>query len=696
MTEQQRSGARLDIQGLRALAVLAVVADHVWGRPVGGFVGVDVFFVVSGFLITGLLLREHGRRGRISLADFYRRRARRILPVAMLVIVVTVAATYAVFNAARGRTVAVDGLWATVFASNWHFAIIGTDYWQPDATSPLQHYWSLAVEEQFYLVWPWLLAALLLLTRRRPQLLLPATTALVVASFGYSLWHTQAQPTWAYFSTFDRAWELAVGAVLAVGASQGRHLPARLEPALGWLGLLGVVVSIFVVRPASAFPAPWGALPVLSTALVIAAGVRRPQRWLVPLVNPVARYVGDVSYSVYLWHFPVVIVAAAFFPQAGPAYVVWCLGLTATLSVASYHLVEDPVRASGWLEPAARREARRERRRRAPGTRARRPVVALAVVVLATGTVVAAQLVGAGTPSRSGSAAALTPDVVSPSASSRDRAIVAALGATAFPDLHPTVDQLGVQRWKGDLVRLTGCYDVHQENLQRCVSGDPAAPRRAVVTGDSVAMSYMPGIVKALTPRGYRVQQLTRGQCPAWDVHVRLNGGSPFTHCDSYHRWVVDTVRRQRPDLVVLVSAYATVGRLSSGATGQAAGAEIRSGLARQIRRLQHSARRMVVLEPAPQTVRGLQECDSRVGRPADCALRIGRDFDRVERAERLAAQDTGARFVRTRSWFCARDNVCPGFVGHTPVRVDKTHLTIQYSTGLAPLLRRALLPAKG
>jgi peptidoglycan/LPS O-acetylase OafA/YrhL len=133
-------GLRPDIQGLRALAVLAVVADHVLGRPSGGYAGVDVFFVVSGFLITGLLLREHRRSGRVSVADFYRRRARRVLPVAVLVLAVTVLSTYLLFNPARGRTVAVDALWSLVFAANWHFAVIGTDYWQLDATSPVQHF----------------------------------------------------------------------------------------------------------------------------------------------------------------------------------------------------------------------------------------------------------------------------------------------------------------------------------------------------------------------------------------------------------------------------------------------------------------------------------------------------------------------------------------------------------------------------
>jgi peptidoglycan/LPS O-acetylase OafA/YrhL len=658
---------RPDIQGLRALAVLAVVANHVWGWPRGGFLGVDVFFVVSGFLITGLLLRERDREGRISLVRFYQRRARRILPVAVLVIAVTVAATFALFNPARGRTVAVDGLWSLLFASNWHFALVGTDYWQLDATSPLQHYWSLAVEEQFYLAWPLLLLALVGVARRRPHRLVGAVAGVAALSFGYSLWHTAAAPAWAYFSTLDRAWELAVGALVAVLIPAATRTPDRSRAVLGWLGLLGIVAGFWVVAPNTAVPAPWSALPVAGTALVLWAGVAGPQPWLVPLVNPVAGYVGDLSYSVYLWHFPLVVCATAFFPDRGPEYVVWVLGLTAALSVASYHFLEDPVRS--------RRRVRLSRR------------PALGVLTALTLTLGAVTVVHTAAADPAAEPAALRD-----APTQRDRQIAAAVVATEFPDLDPGLDEIGVQNWKDDLVDLVGCYDVSPSNLDTCVRGDPDAERSAVVMGDSVAMSYLPGVIAALGPRGYRVQQLTKGQCPAWDVAVDLNEGPAYTTCDTFHRWAGTVVEQQRPDLVVLVTAYLTVGRLSSGASGERAAEEVEEGLARQIRRLQRSARRVVVLEPAPQATSGLRECVTRVGRPSDCTVRIGAEFARVEAAESRAAARTGATFVRTRSWYCDAKGRCPGFVGRTPVRIDKTHLSIPYAEGLAPLLREALL----
>ena len=271
---------RRDIQGLRALAVVAVILDHLLGGPAGGFVGVDVFFVVSGFLITGHLLRSVERSGRISFADFYRRRVKRILPAALLVLAVTVVASYLLLTPARFATVLSDVLWAACFGANWHLIAVGTDYFQAAGpVSPIQHYWSLAVEEQFYLVWPVVLLLLAVLARRmRARLRLVAGAGLgllTVLSFAWALAETAQEPTWAYFSTASRAWELGVGALLAVAAPAFERLPAALRPVLAWAGLAGILVALAVVRSNGGFPAPQAALPVLGAALVIVAGTRR-------------------------------------------------------------------------------------------------------------------------------------------------------------------------------------------------------------------------------------------------------------------------------------------------------------------------------------------------------------------------------------------------------------------------------------
>lgn len=345
--------------------MIAVISSHVLGWPRGGFAGVDVFFVVSGFLITGLLLRELADTGRISLPEFFARRVRRILPAALLVLVTVTAAGFVVFNRARADETLWDAVAAALFASNWRFAGEGTDYFSEAAVSPLQHFWSLSVEEQFYLVWPVLLLLSVLLlpaAARRgagSRLVVGAAAAIVgAASWWWATEQTAAEPTVAYFSTATRAWELAVGALLAVAAPVFARLPAFVRWPLQWTGLAAVVGSFFVIDPASPFPAPWALLPVVATALVVAGGVGGDprQRHLFPLTNPVSVLVGDASYGLYLWHFPLVVFAAVVLP-AGDASRGIILFATVVLAFSTYYGLEQPLHRSPLLRRRAPRES---------------------------------------------------------------------------------------------------------------------------------------------------------------------------------------------------------------------------------------------------------------------------------------------------------------------------------------------------
>lgn len=359
MTRTPPPSPRRDIQGLRALAVLAVVGAHAVGWPRGGFVGVDVFFVISGFLITGLLLREVEDAGRISLPRFYARRAQRLLPAAVVVLALTVGAGFLVFNAVVAQETLRDAVWAALIAANWRFAANGTDYFHAtDAASALQHFWSLSVEEQFYLVWPGLVVVCLLLLpasarrgRRTRLTVAVLAAAIVLASALWSASQTATAPTVSYFSTLSRAWELAVGAVLAAAAPLLARLPRALGALLGWLGLAGIAAAFAVIDPAAGgFPAPWAALPVAATALVLAGGVGGDprHRHLFPLTNPVSVFIGDLSYSLYLWHFPVIVLASIVLASRDGA--LWLtLGAIAVLSLATYLIVEQPLRYAPLL-----------------------------------------------------------------------------------------------------------------------------------------------------------------------------------------------------------------------------------------------------------------------------------------------------------------------------------------------------------
>jgi peptidoglycan/LPS O-acetylase OafA/YrhL len=356
---------RADVQGLRAVAVALVVLTHA-GVPglAGGFIGVDVFFVLSGFVITRLLLRERERTGRTSLTGFYRRRARRILPCAMLVLLVTVVAARVLLGSAMGARLSGDGAWTAVFLANVHFAAVAAGHVGPDlGPNPLEHYWSLAVEEQFYLVWPVLLILVMYLTRRsRSTAALAVVLGVIcVASFTWCVVQTAHEPTWAYFSPLTRAWELATGALLALPfpalAATRARWPAR---AAGVLGLLAIGAAAVLYDPSTTFPGVAVALPVLGTALVIAAGTIAPGAGAAVLlaVAPL-RWLGDRSYSLYLWHWPVLAIGSLHVGRDLP--LAQDLGLVAVAVVASaltYRLVEDPLRRGRTREPAPRRRRR--------------------------------------------------------------------------------------------------------------------------------------------------------------------------------------------------------------------------------------------------------------------------------------------------------------------------------------------------
>jgi peptidoglycan/LPS O-acetylase OafA/YrhL len=293
---------RPDVEGLRAVAVLLVVLYHAQIPGLtGGYVGVDVFFVISGFVITGLLLRERNTTGRTSIVNFYARRCRRILPAATLVILITVFVTYVAVGIVTGNDTADDARWAAIFLANLHFDAIGTNYLaSARPPSPLQNYWSLSVEEQFYVIYPTLF---LVLTKSRLRLSMRGRLAtglafVIVASYWFSIVQTASHPTAAYFSPFTRAWELALGALVAVGTSWLKQIPSTVAAGLTWVGLAAVLVAAFIFDDRSAYPGSLAALPVLGAAMIIAGGVAVPRYGAESLLGlPPFRWLGKLSYS---------------------------------------------------------------------------------------------------------------------------------------------------------------------------------------------------------------------------------------------------------------------------------------------------------------------------------------------------------------------------------------------------------------
>jgi peptidoglycan/LPS O-acetylase OafA/YrhL len=346
---------RPDVQALRALAVTAVLLFHLWpGLVPGGYVGVDVFFVVSGYLITGQLFRELSATGRVRVLDFYARRIRRLIPAAFFVLAATLVAMLLLLPMLVWRTNLADIAAAATYVLNWHLAWTNTDYLAAAETpSMVQHYWSLSVEEQFYVVWPLLLVTgawgggrLLHASRRASTVVV--LLVVFVLSLSRSVVETRVQPEVAFFATRDRAWEFALGGLVALLAPTLLSRPvARVA---GWSGVGLIIASCLVLTRGVAFPGYLALLPTGAAALALAAGaapgrgsVARASAW------PPVQWVGDHSYALYLWHWPLIVALpwVLHAPMSHPARVL-ALGATVGLAWVTKRYVEDPVRHGAW------------------------------------------------------------------------------------------------------------------------------------------------------------------------------------------------------------------------------------------------------------------------------------------------------------------------------------------------------------
>ncbi len=700
---------RPDIQGLRAVAVLVVVADHA-GVPglTGGYVGVDVFFVVSGFLITGLLLREAQQTGTVSLTGFYARRARRILPAATVVLLAVTAYAARALPLTRVPEVVQDVLWSSLFAANVRFSRTGTDYFaQGAAPSPVQHYWSLAVEEQFYLVWPLLVLLVVLAARRRTRAnrparapaplpgLLPVLLVVVLVSFGWCVVLTASAPAEAYFSSAARAWELAVGALVALAAPRLTAVPRLLRGALGMAGLGAVAWAVVSFSEVTAFPGWVAALPVLGTAAVLVAGLPGPaaasgqpgQVGQVGQVGPARvlqlrplRLVGDASFSLYLWHWPVLVLGSERLGHAPDVLqTAGLLALAAALTVASFTLVETPFRAG--------RVGRLSRGRGA-----------LALWPLAVGSVIAGVVWSHGQVDAERGrlvAASRAYERAHPSSDptggirSRVRQALAAADAGA-----PVPYPLANEHLSRDLWQVVyDCYATWKQPTSRiCPVGDPDATRDLVVYGDSHAGMWVPSLDEIGQHRHLRVVPLVKVGCGPFDV-LQQRPRFDFADCPAFRTWAEARIRELRPAVLVL-SYRALMGvEPADGLTPL----ELWSrGVASAVARLGRWADRVVVVSDVDTLDFRPGECVSaRQARLSACVQVVTAPVAPANRATRLATTGAGASYVEVADLSC-QEGRCPAVVGRTVTYRDPWHLSLTWTRELTPTFERRLAAALG
>ncbi|PTR23487.1 peptidoglycan/LPS O-acetylase OafA/YrhL [Rhodococcus sp. OK519] len=691
---------RLDIQGLRMVAVMLVVLSHLFHWPQGGFIGVDVFFVISGFLITGSLLHTLEKTGRISFSSFYRRRVRRIVPAATLVLVMTMVAAYFIFTGSRFKSTVWDAVAAFFFVSNWRFGVEGTDYFNSSGpVSALQHYWSLSVEEQFYFVWPAVILAIgVVATRKawskrtRVGISAGVMGVVVLASFIYSVLDTASNPTWAYFSTLTRVWELGVGALLAITISWFERIPSVARPFIAWAGLGLIAVGAFAItETGGGFPAPWAAVPVLGSALVIGAGVAGNHRFLGLLTNRYSTYVGDISYSLYLWHWPVIILLSALMDRDG-YYFAASLFLMFGLSIAAYHFFEDPIRQSDWLLTGAERRDRRfldiSRWRLRPIKMSdRNKSIGIGSLALVTAGVsayafVPTTVVVPPTPSSTTTfAQASSVQQIGPAQTALVEQIKSAVQATEWPDLSPTMDEaIAGPQAPSDILP---CGSVDRPDPNQCTWGSPTAPHTMLLAGDSIAMTYAGPLRKFAEGSNGQWKLRVEGMfgCSFVDITMREAGDKIGNACPDHKKAVVETINEVRPDVVVISNRAST-----HKAT------EWNSAMTRLTSQFAANTKRIIYVAAPPNDI-NIADCYTRVSRPSNCVGGVTDTWQARSDAESSLVASSKDKFIDSRNWFCTPDGRCPSFVGTTPVKRDGSHMTPAYGDLMAPAIAEAFAP---
>ena len=670
-------GFRPDIQGTRAIAVVMVVVYHLHPAWLpGGFAGVDVFFVISGFLITGHLLREYRKTSRVNLLAFWGRRAKRLVPAAVLVLTATWLLSRLVLPVTRLADTAAQIRASALYYQNWQLAWNAVDYLKSaDAASPVQHFWSLSVEEQFYLGWPllFLLAATVGLTARqgsRPDrghhAAIALAAAVVAGSLWYSVYDTNANPASAYFVTTTRIWELGLGGLLALLPAAAATRAGRLGP-LGWAGLGLVIASGFLLSGTAAFPGVLALLPAGGAALLILGGSAQarfgPHR--LTSTRPMV-FIGGISYSLYLWHWPLIVLWLAW---SGHAINLASAAAIAAIAVALSWLtkvwVEDRVRTASLLS--------------GHNWRSVATAFAAAVPVLLVSLFVASEpapwdgKLGPGYPG----AAVLA------------NKLIAVVPKPVLPS--PAALQLPAYWQQGCLVPNAS------PTPKKCVYGERSHPALTVaLVGDSMAGDWFTPLRAIAEKRHWRLVTDLHSACPLSSaLLITPHTGGPYTSCHTWGRAVMhDLVAHIKPD-VVITSEYPIVGTVRHPAGGPQSAVDIAKGMAKYWRQLEHHGISVVAIKETPLPGLNIPECVAQnLGEPSVC------DVPRSKAIRRHLPTVYAARAMRGKVPLIDMNPLicgpldCSPVVGNVLVYQDTHHLTSTYTLTTAPYLERRLLKA--
>lgn len=643
--------------------VLACHANFSWAE--GGYVGLDIFFVLSGFLITGLVLGEYRKTGTISIRNFYARRAKRLLPMASSVLLVVVIGSLIIFAPVRQVETAGDVLAAALYFVNWAFIAQGVDYFASaeGLASPVQHYWSLSVEEQFYLVWPVLILGCTVLAtkiRRNARLVAFLFILLVAAaSLTYSVIYTPINPEAAYFSSLTRVWELAFGAILALVLPSVTRIRVFWANVLVGGGIAAIMISGFLLTEIDPYPG-WRALfPVLGTSALIIGGSSYTRGIFVKfLALPLFQYFGKISYAVYLWHWPFIVFAIALFGDLEPGWLVVVTLLSWIPAEITHRLIEEPLRRSKRLNVQPRR--------------------ALAVGAVFSFVAIGSALTLGATPIDVSRA---PESQVAGAAAIKKNVPVQKQVTQVRPLPTETRDDRGEAFDEGCLI----IGPITESPECRFDFGDENA-KRIVLFGDSHALQYAPTLIEIARNNGWNLTVLTRGNC--------LPADTEFKHyCDTWRGNALERIEQEeKPDLTVVAASTMNVYSLKDGdreLSRDESQPLLVEAMAETFERLQQASGEVVLIrdqarapflpfECVAESPKNLMRCAFEPQRRSEWAF----DYE--------GARQAGVPIIDPMPVLCNK-KLCPSVIGDVLVYRDTYHLSATYARSIAPWLRTQL-----
>lgn len=654
---------RGDIEGLRALAALLVAIFHIWMNKVSG--GVDVFFVVSGYLITLSLLRQCERQGRVRPLIFWAGLARRLLPAALLVIAAVLLGTWLLLPRSLWMSAMKESLAAMFYMENWLLALNSVDYLARDnLPSPVQHYWALSAQGQFYALWPFVIMLALYLSSRlamsRRQGLLLTFIGVFIISLGFSIFHTAANQTFAYFNTFARVWQFALGGLVAI--TPWAALNGGLRRLLGWLGLAAIVSCGFVLDVSLSFPGYAALWPSLGAALVLGAGAgvltasARSLLSIRPLV-----WLGGISYAFYLWHWPVMIFLRAHFGEPATTWYggVAIMLLSLMLAWLTTRLVETPLRTHLG--------------RRSTG-------FAYATALVAVAPLVVAILLWRN------DVKALTEEYRVP------ETVDAALypGARVLVDGGPAGSIANAAIIPEPFMASRDVPRPYREGCHQNLYGTEATPCRyghadgeltIAVAGSSHATHWVPALDVIAQQRNWRLVSYTKNGCRFTAVAEE----SPENRRNSCALWndnVLAAIADLQPDFVFTTATVAmTIDQPE----------HVPEGYVQQWQKLQMLGLKVLAVRDTPFMGFHVPTCvDMNGANSALCSRPRSAALTETLVLKQLNAAGGAARFIDMSDYFCTRDT-CPAVVGNILIYKDKSHISTVYMKSLSGYLAQEI-----